>query len=74
MMIFMEHELRAKLISTAERCTLLTGMSEATIGLKAVNDNTVFKRIRNGAGFTVKTFDRLIAFMEKSMHVREAAE
>lgn len=70
----MEHELRAKLISTAERCTRLTGMSEATIGLKAVNDNTVFKRIRLGAGFTVKTFDRLIAFMETSMAVREPAE
>lgn len=64
----MEHELRAKLISTAERCTRLTEMSEATIGLKAVNDNTVFKRIRGGAGFTVKTYDRLIAFMEKAMH------
>lgn len=64
----MEHELRAKLISTAERCTLITEMSEATIGLKAVNDNTVFKRIRAGAGFTVKTYDRLMGFMEKSMH------
>lgn len=67
----MEHELRAKLISTAERCTRLTKMSEATIGLKAVKDNTVFKRIRKGAGFTVKTYDRLMAFMEETMHVRE---
>lgn len=71
----MEHELRAKLISTAERCTRLTEMSEATIGLRAVNDNTVFKRIRKGAGFTVRTFDRLMAFMDKQMHqVPEAAE
>lgn len=70
----MEHELRAKLISTAERCTRLTEMSEATIGLKAVNDNTVFKRIRAGAGFTVRTYDRLMAYMEKSLHEnRESA-
>ncbi len=71
----MEHELRAKLISTAERCTRLTKMSEATIGLKAVKDNTVFKRIRGGKGFTVKTYDRLMAFMDEALHSsREAAE
>jgi hypothetical protein len=70
----MEHELRAKLISTAERCTRLVGMTEATIGLKAVNDNTVLKRIRSGAGFTVKTYDRLMGFMDKILHEnRESA-
>lgn len=70
----MENELRAKLIATAERCSRLSGMSEATIGLKALNDNTVLKRIRAGAGFTVKTFDRLMAFMETNMRITEAAE
>lgn len=69
----MEHELRAKLLSTAERCTRLTEMSEATIGLKALNDNTFFKRLRSGAGFTVKTYDRVMAFMDKAMHQRETA-
>lgn len=69
----MEHELRAKLISTAERCTRLTDMSEATIGLKALNDNTFFKRLRSGAGFTVKTYDKVMAFMEKATHSREVA-
>lgn len=69
----MEHELRAKLISTAERCTRLTEMSEATIGLKALNDNTFFKRLRSGAGFTVKTYDKVMAFMEKATHPREVA-
>lgn len=64
----MEHELRAKLIATAERCSLLTGMTEATIGLKAVKDNTVLKRVRGGAGFTIRTFDRLMSFMDKAMH------
>lgn len=63
----MENELRAKLTATAERCTRITGMSEATIGLRAVNDNTIFKRLRSGAGFTIKTFDRLMAFMEEQI-------
>jgi hypothetical protein len=49
-------------------------MTEATIGLKAVNDNTVLKRIRSGAGFTVKTYDRLMGFMDKILHEnRESA-
>lgn len=69
----MEHELRAKLISMAERCTRITKMTEATIGLKAVNDNTVLKRIRSGKGFTVKTFDRLMAFMEEAVHIKDSA-
>ncbi|MCY1741186.1 hypothetical protein [Ensifer sp. SL37] len=48
-------------------------MSEATIGLKALNDNTFFKRLRSGAGFTVKTYDKVMAFMEKATHPREVA-
>lgn len=69
----MEQELKAKLISTAERCTRITDMSEATIGLRALKDNTFFKRLRSGAGFTVKTYDKLMAFMEKAMHSKEVA-
>jgi len=61
----MEQELRTRLFETAERLTKLTGLSEQAIGQKAINDNTFFKRVReNGAGFTVKTFDRLMAWME----------
>lgn len=63
----MEQELRNRLFETAERLTALTGMSEMAIGQKAINDNTFFKRVReNGAGFTVKTFDRLMAWMEQA--------
>lgn len=63
----MEQELRTRLFETAERLTKLTGMSEMAIGQKAINDNTFFKRVReNGAGFTVKTFDRLMTWMEKA--------
>lgn len=61
----MEQELRNRLFETAERLTALTEMSEAAIGLKAINDNTFFRRVRDsGAGFTAKTFDRLMAWMD----------
>lgn len=72
----MEQELRAKLFETAERLTALTGITEQSIGQKAINDNTFFKRVReNGAGFTVKTFDRLMGWMEaaEAAHSKEDA-
>lgn len=71
----MEHELRTKLFETAERLSALTGISEQSIGQKAINDNTFFKRVReNGAGFTVKTFDRLMGWMEEALEAaRQAA-
>lgn len=68
----MEQELRARLIATAERLARLRKMSEATIGLKAVKDNTILKRIRTGSGFTIKTYDRLMEFMESE--IAEASE
>lgn len=63
----MEQELRTQLFATAERLSTLTGITEQSIGQKAINDNTFFKRVRdNGAGFTVKTFDRLMAWMDEA--------
>lgn len=63
----MEQELRTQLFETAERLTTLTGITEQSIGQKAINDNTFFKRVRdNGAGFTVKTFDRLMTWMDEA--------
>ncbi len=64
----MENELRAKLLSTAERCSRITSLSEQAIGLKAIKDNTVLLRIRKGAGFTIRTYDRLMEFMETEMY------
>lgn len=69
----MEQELRQKLIDEAEALTKATGISEQSIGQFSIKDNTFFPRIRNGAGFTVKTYDRVMAFMEtESAKVLEA--
>lgn len=71
----MEQELRNRLFATAERLTKLTGLSEMAIGQKAINDNTFFKRVRvDGAGFTVKTFDRLMVWMEQAEADAKEAE
>lgn len=60
----MEQELRTRLFETAETVTAITGLSEQAIGQRAIKDNTFFKRVRErNAGFTVKTYDRLMDWM-----------
>lgn len=69
----MEHELRNNLISTAGILSAQKGMTEETIGLRAIKDNTFFKRMRSGAGFTVKTYDKLMAWMREELSRKDAA-
>lgn len=63
----METELRNNLISTAAMLAAQKDMSEETIGLRAIKDNTFFKRIRGGAGFTIKTYDKLMGWMKSEL-------
>lgn len=64
----MEQELRNRLFETAELVRAITGLSEQAIGQRAIKDNTFFRRLReNKAGFTIKTYDRLMAWMKAEM-------
>lgn len=69
----MEQELRKNLIETAAILSAQKGVTEETIGLRAIKDNTFFKRMRGGAGFTVKTYDKLMAWMKTELARRDAA-
>lgn len=62
----MENELRTNLLESAAMLAK-RGITEETIGLRAIKDNTFFRRMRNGAGFTVKTYDRLMAWMKEEI-------
>lgn len=68
----MEHELRNNLIAAAAKLAE-RGITEETIGLRAIKDNTFFKRMRGGSGFTIKTYDRLMAWMTDQIERAEAA-
>lgn len=59
----MEETLRQYLIDAAKQFEAATGVSAAGIGKKSVNDNTFFARLSEGQGFTVKTYDRVIAWL-----------
>lgn len=63
----MEKELRTTLLKTAKAVCKARGITEETIALRAIRDNTFFKRLRAGAGFTVKTYDRLMAWMASEL-------
>lgn len=68
----MENELRSQLLEKAAAVCAAKKISEETIGLRALKDNTFFKRMRNGSGFTIKTFDRLMDWMDAEL-AKEAA-
>lgn len=59
----MEDELRSHLLHLAATYSDATGVSPATIGKRAINDNTFFQRLEAEAGFTVKTFDRVVGWL-----------
>ncbi len=68
----METELRNTLLTTAAKLAG-RGITEETIGLRAIKDNTFFKRMRGGSGFTIKTYDRLMAWMTEEIERAEEA-
>lgn len=68
----MENELRNNLITTAAMLAAQKEMTEETIGLRAIKDNTFFKRMRGGAGFTIKTYDKLMTWMKEELARKDA--
>lgn len=56
----MEEFLRASLLDLADRFEAACGVTPATAAKRALNDNTFFARIEGGAGFSVRTADRLL--------------
>jgi hypothetical protein len=58
----MEQTLRDHLSTLASKYAALTGTTAATVGKRAINDNTFFARVLEGQGFTVRTFDKVVAW------------
>jgi len=59
----MEETLRAHLFECAALFEEATGITPATVGKRALNDNTYFARISSGQGFTIRTYDRVMEWM-----------
>lgn len=59
----MEDELRHHLAVCAAAFETATGITPATVGKRALNDNTFFARVATGQGFTVRTYDRVMGWL-----------
>lgn len=65
----MEEILRQHLILVAQAFEAATGTTFPTIGRRSLNDNTLLARLAAGQGFTVKTYDRLMAWLSANWPV-----
>lgn len=59
----MEETLRAHLFECAALFEEATGITPATVGKRALNDNTYFARISSGQGFTIRTYDKVMEWL-----------
>ena len=59
----MEETLRHHLFECAALFERATGISPATVGKRALNDNTFFARMAEGQGFTVRTYDKVMDWL-----------
>jgi hypothetical protein len=59
----MEETLRHHLFLCVRAFERATDTTPATVGKRALNDNTFFARISEGQGFTVRTFDRVMEWL-----------
>jgi len=67
-----EADIRACLIERATAYAAKHGVSLSAIGIAAVGDSKFISRVRDGLGFNIKTYQRVIDWM--AAEVSEAAE
>ena len=68
-----EDDIRACLVQTAEKFSKTSGMSLSAIGVASVGDSKFIARVRSGYGFNVKTYQRVMSWIECQQSL-EAAE
>lgn len=66
-LVRMEEILRQHLALCAAAYQRAAGVTPASIGKRALNDNTFFARCVEGAsGFTIRTYDRVLAWLSEN--------
>ncbi|MEV4609748.1 hypothetical protein MRBLMR1_004847 [Neorhizobium sp. LMR1-1-1.1] len=71
--VISESDVRTSLIRVAEDFSSATGMSLSAIGIASVGDSKFLARVRNGSGFNIKTYQRVMDWIEAEQS-KEAAE
>lgn len=62
----MEETLRQNLLDLAAAFEAGAAVTAPTIGKRALNDNTFYARLESGAGFNIKTYDRLVGWFSEN--------
>jgi hypothetical protein len=62
----MEKTLRANMLVLATTYAKATDVSAQAIGQRIMRDNTFFRRIAEGAGFTASTYDRVVHWFDEN--------
>lgn len=57
---------RSNLLAVATAFAEAEGVSLASIGQRALKDNTFFSRVASGSNFTVETYDRVVKWLSKN--------
>lgn len=68
-----EADVRTCLLDRAAAFSSERGMSFSAIGIAAVGDSKFLSRVRSGLGFNIKTYQRLLDWLEANC-ATEAAE
>ncbi len=58
--------LRTQLLEQARQFCATEGMSLPTLGRKVMNDTAFFSRLEEGAGFTVRTYEKFQRFFSEN--------
>lgn|SRR5215813_11358124 len=58
-------EIREALLSRADALARLTGLSRSVISKKALNDTSFLHKVAAGGNFTVRSYERLMAWIDR---------
>lgn len=57
-------QVRAHLLARVDAYQVKTGCTDAKLGTDAVRDHKILSRIRSGENFTIRTYQRLIDWLD----------
>jgi hypothetical protein len=66
-------DIRTALVARAEAFAMANNTSLSAIGLNAVNDTKFLIRVRDGLGFNIKTYQRVIDWLDEQERAQESA-
>lgn len=56
----------ARILEAKNRYCEITGLASATVATKVMNDGKFFDRIESGAGFTMRTYEKVMKWFHEN--------